>query len=53
MTKKELAIELATKMKKIRADINIERTAKVLYNGMTTHEIQKALESHYRKEQAI
>lgn len=44
MTKKELAIELATKMKEVRADIDIERTAKVLANGMTTNEIKKALE---------
>ena len=39
MTKKELAVEVAKRMKQVRPEVNIERTARVLEKGMTRHEL--------------
>lgn len=43
MTKIEIAKKVATEMKKIRTNINIEVTARRLAKGMTTIELEKAL----------
>jgi len=48
MTKKEMAIEVATEMKKIREDVEIERMANVLMKGMTTSELEAALNGYKR-----
>lgn len=48
MTKKELATAVATEMHKVNANVNVARMETVLMQGMTAHELQKALEG-YRK----
>lgn len=45
-TKKELAKAVAAHMNKINNDVNIERTAKALMNGMTKHELEKAISNY-------
>lgn len=48
MSKKELAIELATEMKKIMKQIIIEETASRLMKGMTVREMEMALANKRR-----
>lgn len=49
MTKKEMAIRVATRMKEIKTDINIERTTKKLMAGMTTHELEVLIKEEEKK----
>ena len=46
MSKRELAIKVAEHMKKVRSDIEIERTAAMLQRKMTTRELEICIRHH-------
>lgn len=45
-TKKELAKAVAAHMNKVNNNINIDRAIKALMNGMTKHELEKAISNY-------
>lgn len=48
MTKKEMAIRVASDMKKIRNEIDVEKLAAKLMKGMTIRELQLVIDRHER-----
>ena len=52
MTKLEIAREVATEMKRIRPEIEVEHLARVLAKGMLKDELLKALNNKRKNRQA-
>ena len=48
MTKKEMAIRVASDMKKNRNEIDVEKLAEKLMKGMTIRELQLVIDRHER-----